>query len=106
MRPSLSTTRDSSVAVVRDPQGLPISVQADEEVPYAADPVRYRLAPGGQDGGTRYSRSLTVDRRVAAVELHPPAPNPARQSVMSVTSSLSVSKGPCGSTTCSGDGCA
>jgi hypothetical protein len=55
---------------------------ADEKTPYGADSLRYRLKEVRADGGQpRYSRTLTVNRRVEAPELLAPAPNPARQFV-------------------------
>ena len=54
----------------------------DQGVPYDADSLKYRLKQmQAEEEAPRYSRTLTVDRRVEAAQLLAPAPNPARQAV-------------------------
>lgn len=70
----------TSVGTVTVPTNARTYRFTDEEVPYAADSLGYRLKEIRTDGReARYSQTLTVDRRVEAVELQEIAPNPTRQ---------------------------
>lgn len=51
---------------------------ADEDLPYAADSLTYRLRQVDADGTTSISDTVTVTREVTAVELLGTHPNPAR----------------------------
>jgi len=49
----------------------------DEEIPYEADSLTYRLKQIDTDGTVQYSRSVTVERGVTEAELLGTYPNPA-----------------------------
>jgi hypothetical protein len=52
----------------------------DENPPYEAETLTYRLKQVDTDGSTTYSDPINVDRApVATLQLHPPAPSPVRQ---------------------------
>ena len=53
----------------------------DEDLPYEADALTYRLAQVDLDGSVHHSKALTVERAVDAVALRRTFPNPARQQV-------------------------
>jgi len=50
----------------------------DEELPYEADRLTYRLKQVDTDGSASYSKEVTVNREVKEVELLGTYPNPAR----------------------------
>ena len=51
----------------------------DDDLPYAADRLDYRLRQVDIDGSARLSKTVTVDRRVTEIELLGTFPNPASQ---------------------------
>ena len=51
----------------------------DEDVPYGADSLRYRLRQVDADGSTRFTDPITIRRPVGDVKLLAPTPNPVRQ---------------------------
>ncbi|MFB6232130.1 MAG: T9SS type A sorting domain-containing protein [Salinibacter sp.] len=51
----------------------------DEELPYEADRLTYRLKQVDTDGSASYSKEVTVERSVKEVELLGTYPNPAQQ---------------------------
>jgi len=53
----------------------------DEELPFEADRLAYRLAQVDTDGSVTHSQTLTVERRVREVTLRGTFPNPARHQV-------------------------
>jgi hypothetical protein len=53
----------------------------DEDLPFAADSLAYRLRQEDTDGRVSVSAPVTVARSVRSVRLLPPAPNPARRRV-------------------------
>jgi hypothetical protein len=74
-----SWTRIGTVAVPTEERRYTFT---DDDLPYAADSLSYRLRQVQSDGtGLRYSKTRTVARGVDQVDLRGPAPNPARQSV-------------------------
>ena len=51
----------------------------DENLPYEADQLTYRLKQVDTDGSASYSKEVTVDREVTEVQLLGTYPNPAQQ---------------------------
>ena len=51
----------------------------DEDLPYEADALTYRLKQVDTDGSANYSKMITVERGVSQVQLLGTAPNPARK---------------------------
>jgi len=51
----------------------------DEDLPFVADSMAYRVTQGEGDSPATRSAPITVRRAVESVQLYPPAPNPARR---------------------------